>query len=64
MHDFDLVLNLVGSKELVGFLFSGCENDGLALAAIANQNIGEGRYSVVPGNVDGQVLNRLGSFIF
>ena len=64
MHDFDLVLNLVGSKELVGFLFSGCKNDCLALAAVANQNICESRDSVVPGYVDGQVLNRLGSFVF
>ena len=64
MHNFDLVLNLVGSKELVGFLFSGCEDDSLALAAVANQNICESRDSVVPGNVNGQVLNRLGSFVF
>ena len=51
VHYLDVLLDLVGEQELVRFGLGGAEDDGLADTSIANEDVGQGADSVLPGTV-------------
>ena len=58
MHDFDFILNLVRQKELVSFVLSLGEDNGLS-GTVADQDVSQSRDSVMVRTVDDQVLDSL-----
>ena len=57
MHYLDILLDLIGEEKLIGFSLGRAEHDGLANATITDKDISKSAYSVLPGAVNGQVVN-------
>ena len=55
MHDLDVLLDLVGEQEGVGIGLGLGEDDHLASLAVDNEDVSEGRESILVGALNGQV---------
>jgi len=51
MHDLDVLLDFVREQELVRFRLGRAEDDGLADTSVANEDVGQGADSVLPGTI-------------
>ena len=62
MNYFNVLLDLVGQLDSVGFLLLSAEDDGLA-TTVAGQDVAEGGLAILVRAVDGEMLDRLGGFL-
>lgn len=51
VHDLNVLFDFVGEKKLVSLCFGGAEDNGLADASIANEDVGQSTDSVLPRTI-------------